>query len=126
MSINFSGAGNTLMDTMIEPCRIIEKRTVPDGLGTYRITWVDGVEFMALIRKDESLEAKVAEKQGVTEVYTIVAQKGFPLQFHDVVRRERTGEILRVTSNIADKEAPDASTIKVGSVTAERWTIPDA
>lgn len=124
--MSFTGAGNTLLDSMVETCTMIEKRAVPDGMGGFTRAWVDGAEFQAVIRKDESIEAKLAEQQGVTEVYTIVVQKGLPLDYHDVVRRNATGEIFRVTSNVADKQAPDASTIGIARVSAERWTLPDA
>lgn len=122
--MNFTGLGNTLLDSMVETCTMIEKRTVLDEVGGYKQMWVDGVEFPAVIRKDDSIEAKLAEKQGVTELYTIIVQKGFPLDYHDVLRRG-TGEILRVTSNIADKQTPSVSTINVAHVTAERWVLPD-
>lgn len=124
--MSFTGRANTLLDGMAEACTMIEKRTVPDGLGGFTNAWVDGAEFLAVIRKDDSIEAKLAEKQGVAEVYTIVVQKGLPLEYHDVLRREATGEIFRVTSNVADKQAPDASTLAIARVSAERWTLPNA
>lgn len=124
--MSFTGRGNTLLDGMAEACTMIEKRTVTDSLGGFTTAWVDGADFLAVIRKDDTIEAKLAEKQGVTEVYTIIVQKGLPLDYHDVFRRKATGEIFRVTSNIADKQAPDASTIMVANVSAERWSLPNA
>lgn len=121
-----TGVGNTLLDSMTETCVFVTKTVVLDGFGGFKPAYVDGIEFPAVIRKDESMQARVAEKQGVTELYTVIVQKGFPLNYHDVFRRKKDGLTYRVTSNIADKEAPEASTIKVAHVTAERWDLPNA
>lgn len=124
--MNITGMGATLLDSMTEECVLLEKRTVQTPTGGYTPVWQDGVTFHAVIRKDSTLQARVAEKQGVKELYTIVVQKGFPLEYHDVIRRMKDGLTYRVTSNIADNEAPEKSSIKVGAVTAERWDIPNA
>lgn len=123
---NITGRGGTLLDSMIETCTILTRTIAPDGLGGYKDTYVDGITFDAVIRKDDTTADRIAEKQGVKESYTVVVQKGFPLAFHDVFRRAKDGNTYRVTSNIQDKEAPAASTIKVGAVTAERWDLPNA
>ena len=126
MPMNITGIGNTLLDSMTESFVMLDRRTVQTPTGGFTSVWQDGVTFQAVIRKDSTMQARVAEKQGVTELYTIVVQKGFPLNYHDVIRRVKDGLTYRVTSNIADKEAPERSSIKVGAVTAERWDIPNA
>lgn len=126
MPINITGMGATLLDSMAEECVLVEKRTVQTPTGGYTQVWQDGVTFYAVVRKDNTLQGRVAEKQGVTELYTIVVQKGFPLNYHDVLRRVKDGNTYRVTSNIADNEAPVKSSVQIGSVTAERWDIPNA
>ena len=73
--------------------------------------------------KDNSTEALIAEKQGVSEIYTVVVQKGTVLEYHDVFRRLSDGAVFRVTSNITDNEAPNASTVRIAKVTAERWEL---
>lgn len=126
MPMNITGMGATLLDSMTEECILLEKRTVQTPTGGYTTVWQDGVTFHAVVRKDNTLQGRVAEKQGVKELYTFVVQKGFPLEFHDVVRRVKDGLTYRVTSNIADNEAPERSSIQVGTVTAERWDVPNA
>lgn len=113
----------SLIDSMMEECVMVDKRTVPDGLGGFKPTWVDGAEFLAAIVKDSTLAARVAEKQGVTEVYTITVNRGLVLQYHDVFRRVSDGAVFRVTSNIEDSETPDVATFQIGQVTAERWEL---
>ena len=126
MPMNITGMGETLLDSMAEECTLIDPRTVQTPTGGYGQALSDSVTFTAVIRKDNTLPARVAEKQGVKELYTVVVPKGFPFRYHSVFRRHKDGLTYRVTSNIADNEAPERSSIKVGSVTAERWDIPNA
>lgn len=112
----------SLIDVMKEECVMLDKRTVPDGMGGFVPEWVDGAPFMAAIVKDNTLAARVAEKQGVTELYTITVDKGLELDFHDVIRRLSDDALFRVTSNIADSETPSVATFQIGQVTAEKVT----
>lgn len=113
----------SLIDTMMEECVMLDKRTVSDGLGGFTTEWTEGAEFRAAVIKDSSLAARVAEKQGVTEVYTVTVDKGLQLQHHDVFRRLSDGYVFRVTSNIRDSETPRVATFQIGQVTAERWEL---
>lgn len=110
----------SLIDVMKETCIMKDRRTVPDGGGGFDYDWVDGAEFQAAIVKDSTLAARVAEKQGVSELYTVTVDKGLHLEFHDVFVRVEDGAIFRVTSNIADSETPTVATFQIGQVTAER------
>lgn len=114
----------SLITEAMTKCTMIDKRTVPDGQGGYSTQWVDGASFQAAIVKDSSMQARMAEKQGVTEVYTVTVNKGLSLDFHDVFRRESDGYVFRVTSNISDSETPARATFQICQVTAERWVLP--
>lgn len=113
----------SLIDVMMEDCVMIDRRTVPDGMGGFTPEWVDGAPFKAAVIKNNTLEARVAEKQGVTELYTVTVDKGLILQYHDVFRRLSDGLTFRVTSNIRDSETPTVATFQIGQVTAERWEL---
>lgn len=113
----------SLIDVMMEDCTMLDKRTVSDGLGGFTTEWVDGAEFRATVVKDSTMAARVAEKQGVTELYTVTVDKGLSLQYHDVFRRQSDGAVFRVTSNIVDSETPSVATFQIGQVTAERWEL---
>jgi len=112
-----------LFEKMMEDCTMLDKKSKADGLGGFKNTWEDGAKFKAAIVKNNTLEAKVAEKSGVTELYTITVAKGTPLVFHDVIRRNSDGAIFRVTSNIKDSEAPSVASFQIGQVSAERWEL---
>lgn len=113
----------SLIDVMMEECVMLDKRTVSDGMGGFSHEWVEGAKFRAAVIKDNTLAARVAEKQGVTELYTVTVDKGLTLQYHDVFRRLSDGYTFRVTSNITDSETPSVSTFHIGQVTAERWEL---
>ena len=114
----------SLIDTMKTTCTMIDKRTVPDGQGGTILSWVDGATFEAAIIKDNTMQGRIAEKQGVTEVYTVTVGKNVHLDFHDVFRRESDGAVFRVTSNVTDSKTPNVATFQFGQVTAERWVLP--
>lgn len=110
-----------LYRTMMTDCVMMDKKSVSDGLGAFKNEWSEGATFRAAIVKDSTMTAKIAEKQGVTEVYTITVDKGTPLSFHDCFKRKSDGATFRVTSNIKDSESPDAASFAIGQVSAERW-----
>ena len=112
-----------LYEAMMEDCFFMEKVRTSDGLGGFTETWTQGAMFQAALHKDSSMQARVAEKQGVTELYTITVDRSVPLDFHDVIKRKSDGLILRVTSNIRDNKSPEFSGINFGQVTAEAWEL---
>lgn len=113
-----------LIEHFMQDCVMVEKRRVPDGQGGFVTRWEDGAPFRAAIVKDNTLAARVAEKQGVTEVYTVTTDAGVGLDYHEVFKRASDGAIFRVTSNAADSRPPDAATFTFEQVTAERWVLP--
>lgn len=112
-----------LYEAMMTPCRFMEKVRTSDGMGGWTTAWTEGEQFEAAFLKDNSTQAELAEKQGVTETYTITVFRQVPLDFHDVVKRLSDGATFRVTSNKKDNESPTFSAIDFGQVKAERWTL---
>lgn len=113
----------SLIDTMMEPCVMMDRQTSSDGMGGFIHTWTEGAEFDAAVVKDNTLNARIAEKDGVTEVYTVTVPKGVTLDFHDVFRRVSDSSVFRVTSNIRDSKPPEVASFAFGQVTAERWEL---
>lgn len=115
-----------LIEDFMVDCVMVEKRRAPDGLGGFTTTWEDGAAFRAAVVKNNTLAARVAEKQGVTEVYTVTTPAGVDLDFHEVFRRVDDGAVFRVTSNARDSRPPKSATFAFEQVTAELWTLPTA
>lgn len=112
-----------LVDNFKENCVLLEKTRKPDGEGGWITTWADTVTFKAAIVRDQSMQARIAEKQGVKNVYTVTTSINAQLDYHDVFRRVRDGQVFRVTSNGDDKRTPEVSTLKLEQVSAEEWVL---
>lgn len=114
----------SLIDEFKSPVCFLEKKRIPDGEGGFSTTWEEGAKFSAAITFDTSIEARAAEKQGVTSIYTITTEKSVVLEYHDVLKRLFDGKIFRVTSDGDDKHTPASSTLDMRQVTAEEWSLP--
>lgn len=112
-----------LYEAMMQDFILMEKVRTPDGLGGWTTAWTEGAEFKGALLKDNTLEARQAEKEGITEVYTVTVSRTFPLEFHDVIKRVSDGQTFRITSNVKDNTSPTFSSINFGQVSAERWTL---
>lgn len=110
-----------IMNDFVEQCTLMEKSRVPDGEGGWATRWVDGMHFDAAITHDNTLNARVAESEGMTATYTVTTDKTMPLDFHDVFRRESDGQVFRVTSDGTDKMTPRSATFQFSQVAAEEW-----
>lgn len=111
----------SLLTQAMENVVILEKKRVPDGEGGFTTSWVDGVQFKAAINFDSSMEARTAEKAGVTSLYTVTVPLNCKLEYHDVFRRLRDGKVFRVTSDGDDKITPASASFQFAQVTAEEY-----
>lgn len=113
----------SLVDEFKVPCVLLEKRRVPDGEGGLTTAWTDGAEFEAAIVRDTTMTARIAEREGVSNVYTVTTDKAAPLEFHDVFRRKSDKQVFRVTSNGDDKSTPERAGFQFSQSTAEEWSL---
>lgn len=106
-------------------CTLLEKRRIPDGEGGWEVTWTDGMTFTAAIEHNSSIEARIAESEGMASTLTVWTEKGTTLDFHDVFRRESDGQVFRVTSQGGDEQTPDSASdpMQIQHVSAERWQL---
>ena len=114
-----------LIYDIMQKCHIIDTVTSDDayggGLKSYRV----GASIDAAIIKNSTTEAIVAEKQGLTEIFTVVTRSGSLLDYHSIIRRDSDSEYFIITSREKDSEAPAQSTVQISKVTAERWKVPN-
>ena len=115
---------NELLKKQLTECVILDKTTVEDGYGSFTYQWVEGAHFQAFCRFDSSIEAQIAEKQGVKSLYTISTPETVVLQPRTVFKRLKDGKIFRTHSDGDDFEPPVGGTIRAKRVTAEEWEIP--
>lgn len=114
----------SLLDEFKSAVCFLERTRVPDGEGGFHTMWTEGMEFMASITFNTSIEARMAEKQGVTSLYTITTARSMALEYHDVIKRQYDGKIFRVTSDGDDKFTPQSAMLDMRQVTAEEYELP--
>ena len=113
----------SLVDNFKVPCTLLERSRVPDGEGGWTTGWADGPGFQAAIVRNSSLAARVAEREGLTNVYTVTTAPNARLEFHDVFKRLSDGQVFRVTSNADDMATPKVATFQFQQVSAEEWRL---
>lgn len=113
----------SLLAEAMEQCVMIDKRIIEDGYGGYTYEYTDGVSFEAAIVVDTSMQAREAEKMGVTSLYTVTTTKGLVMEYHNIFKRVRDGKVFRVTSDGDDKYTPASATLDMRQVTAEEWVL---
>lgn len=113
----------SLYEKMMVPCVRMECVRTDDGEGGYKTEWKEGENIQAAIVRDTSTAAKVAEKEGVTSVYTVTTGKDVSLAFHDVIKRLSDGKVFRITSDKGDRTSPECSMINISQVLAEKWEV---
>ena len=114
----------SLLDEMMEPFHIMDKVTTDDGYGGVTTEWKEGAVIDGVATFDSSMQARAAEKQGVTSMYTVTTPKSVVLQYHDVIKRDRDGKVLRITSDGDDKYTPASAGLNMRQVSAEEFVIP--
>lgn len=114
----------SLLRAAMTDCVMLEKTRTPDGAGGFYTDWKEGAEFLAAITFNSSMEARTAEKQGVTSLYTVTVSKNAMLEYHDVFKRLSDGKIFRVTSDGDDSFTPDSSTLDMRQCSCEEYLLP--
>ena len=113
----------SLLTEAMEECIMLDKVTIDDGYGGVKQSYTSGATFYSAITFDTSIEARVADKQGVTSLYTVTTARSIILEYHNVFKRKRDGKIFRVTSDGDDKYTPKSAGLDMRQVTAEEFQI---
>lgn len=115
---------SNMLDEYSKEYTIINKMTMPDGIGGTKIEWTDGAVVEMAESFDNSVEMKIAQKQGVTAVYSFLTKNNIVLDYHTVLRRNEDGVTFRITSHTEDKKTPVSSPLEARYYEAELFTIP--
>lgn len=114
----------SLLDDFARICVLMEKQRVPDGAGGYIVEWTEGAEFTNYQALDTSMEARRAEKEGVTSLYSALVRADFPIEYNDYFKDKETGLTYRVTSNPEEKVSPKSASFTLKYFAAERKELP--
>ena len=116
----------TLIDSFKLPCVLVEKVRIPDGEGGWTTAWTEGASFDAAITQQSGTLVRIAEAQGVTNVFTVTVDRNVELDFHDVFRRaddsdDYAGMTFRVTTQ--NPSTPKVATFQFNQYSAEEWGL---
>lgn len=113
----------SLYENMMEEFIIMDKKRTSDGEGGFITEWEEGASIKAVAVQNTTMEAKIAEKQGVTSTWKITTSKSISLEYHDVLKCVRTGQIFRITSKGGEVVSPTMSSLDISQVEAEAWEL---
>lgn len=113
----------SLLTEAMESCVFLDKITQDDGYGGIKTVWREGAPFSSAIVLDTSIEARRAEKEGVTALYTITTPRGITLMYGDVFKRLSDNKLFRVKSDGTDKKTPASAGLDMKQVTAEELEL---
>ena len=102
-------------------CVRLEKTSTPDGQGGQTTRWKPSKPFEAAIVRDSANVSTVADRAEPSAAFTVTTQT--PLGFHEVIRRESDGLVVRVTSEAI--ETPGRASFAFVQYRAERWEVPN-
>lgn len=113
----------SLLENAMETCIFLVKERTPDGEGGFYVDWQEGAEFQAAFDFNASIQAKIAEKQGVSSLYKVTTAKGVNIDYHEVFKRLSDGKIFRATSDWDDMQTPVTASFQYEQVDAEEYVI---
>lgn len=113
----------SLLDDFARTCIIMDKTRKPDGEGGYITTWAEGAKFTNHQALDTSMDARIAEQQGVASVYSALVSVNVPIEYGDVFKDSQTGHYFKVTSRPEEKQAPKSASFALKYFTAERTEL---
>ena len=114
----------SLLNDFARPCVQMAKTREPDGAGGYIPVWNEGEEFLCCLALDTSMEARRAQKDGVTSVYSSLVDKSVHIGYGDYFKDKASGTTYRVTSKPEEKQTPYSAGFSLKYFTAERKELP--
>lgn len=105
--------------------QIWDKTTQNDGYGGYKEVYMAGATFEGVLVLDDSINAQIAEQQGVKGVYTLTFGKELHLPWHTVFKRtdDSSNTFYRVTSR-DENATPSTTRLNMRNVKAEEFVLP--
>ena len=112
-----------VLNENMEAVTLMMRDCASDGRGGLQTKgWKEGIGFLAAIVPAGTGETVIADKRQGQKRYTVIAQWGALLRYHDVIRRDRDGKVFRITSD-AIETTSKSSFLALEKATAEEWSL---
>lgn len=120
-----AGEHMALIDSEMKACVIIDKKSVPDGVGGFITQYVESeVKIMAAVAVNQSTEMLIGQAQSSVPNYSVYTHRNIALPYYTIIKRQEDGLYLRITSNGSDNRTPASAGLQLSKVTAEKWVMP--
>lgn len=113
----------SLIEAFYQPFKFMELTRKPNGLGGFEELYKEGAEFNGALVMDTTTQARIAEKQGVTSLYTLTVPLDVPLRYGDLFRSVETGDTYRITSRTGEKKTPSVASFQFQNFSAELYSL---
>lgn len=110
----------SLLDENMLPCVKMIWGQRPDGEGGLVNDYVEGGMLEAAIVLDTSTEARSAQQQGLTSVYTVITRRKDAPDYRTILKRLSDGAFFRITSDGKEKKTPMSAGLDMAVATAEK------
>lgn len=112
-----------MMESVAHDCVMMDKRTIGDGEGGFITAYAEGAAFKCYPALDSSMQARIAEAQGVKSLYNILVPQSVPIAPGDIYKDTTAGAYFRVTMDT--KQTPSTSTMDLKAFAAEKTELPN-
>lgn len=102
---------------------LLERRAVPDGLGSTEEAWQSVTLFQGALTHDCGETISVGGRAALRMTPVLLHEFDVTLQMGDCVRRERDGSLWRVAGRSDDMRTPAFSGLSFAQVPVERLVI---
>ena len=113
----------SLIEAFNQPFKFMELTREPNGLGGFEEVYKEGAEFQGALVMDTTTQARIAEKQGVTSLYTLTVPLEVPLKYGDIFKSSETGDTYRITSRAGEKKTPSVASFQFQNFTVELYSL---
>lgn len=113
-----------MIERWFEAFTLLEKETVPDGLGGTGTTYVPILGFRGALTTTTAEQTVMAEQPILAETLVLLHEFDITLSSGECVRREKDGAMYRVADRSGNMRAPAFSGLRFAQVPVERLVIP--
>lgn len=108
-----------MLHDFFESAHIMTETHSVDAYGANQSTYAQGRKISVGFTRKSSTEIRAADKDAVKETWCILTDINVTLAQNDVVKRDATGTLFRVTGINADRQTPRTAEVHFRIVDAE-------
>lgn len=114
----------SLLEDSKYECVLMNKTSHPDGYGGRIDTFTESdFYFQAAVTFPNSIQERVAEQQGIKNVYTVTTSTIVNLKYGDVFKILDLNYLIRIADDGELNRTPDSASIDMRNYSAEKYVM---